>query len=59
MVKEPPGGAHRDVDAAASSLEQALVKHLRELTALGMDQLLTERYKKFREHPAGKELFKE
>lgn len=59
VVKEPPGGAHRDVDAAASSLEQALVKHLRELTALGMDQLLTERYKKFREHPAGKELFKE
>ncbi|MCA2979391.1 MAG: acetyl-CoA carboxylase carboxyl transferase subunit alpha, partial [Myxococcaceae bacterium] len=41
-------GAHRDPAAAAHSLGQALRKHLRELSRLGPDQLVEQRYTKFR-----------
>ena len=59
IVKEPPGGAHRDFDQAAMSLEHVLLKHLRELRALGVEQLLELRYKKLREVTARPDLFKE
>lgn len=35
VIPEPPGGAHSDWDAAARALEEALVRHLKELR--GMD----------------------
>ena len=40
VLPEPLGGAHRDVEATAESIRNALLKHLGELDALGEDQLL-------------------
>ena len=48
VIPEPPGGAQNDYDAAASSVAEVLEKHLTELEKLPLQQLLDERYKKFR-----------
>jgi acetyl-CoA carboxylase carboxyl transferase subunit alpha len=48
MVPEPPGGAHRDWEAAAANLRAALVEHLGELRTKSPDSLVRERYEKFR-----------
>jgi len=49
VIPEPPGGAQNDYNAAATSLADALDKHLSELEGLPLRQLLDARYKKFRE----------
>jgi acetyl-CoA carboxylase carboxyl transferase subunit alpha len=48
VVPEPEGGAHRDHDLAAAHLGSALRRNLERLTALGVEELLTTRYDKFR-----------
>jgi acetyl-CoA carboxylase carboxyl transferase subunit alpha len=48
VIPEPPGGAHRDAPAAAERLGKALRKHLGQLMALGPDELVADRYRKFR-----------
>ena len=48
ILPEPLGGAHRDPAKAAAALKAALLKHLRELTSLTTDQILDQRYAKFR-----------
>jgi acetyl-CoA carboxylase carboxyl transferase subunit alpha len=48
IVPEPAGGAQEDADAAAANLKQELLKHLAELTALSSEQLVVQRYEKFR-----------
>jgi len=48
IVKEPEGGAHTDVDAAARFLEEVLDKQLVELLNEPVDSLLSARYNKFR-----------
>jgi acetyl-CoA carboxylase carboxyl transferase subunit alpha len=48
IVSEPPGGAHRNHEATAKSVHEAIERNLRELKALTMDKLLAERYDKFR-----------
>lgn len=48
VVPEPAGGAHEDVDGAAAFLVQQLRKSLDELGALSPDQLVQQRYEKFR-----------
>ena len=48
IVSEPPGGAHEDVDAAAELLAGALEGELEELAALSGEQLVEQRYSKFR-----------
>jgi acetyl-CoA carboxylase carboxyl transferase subunit alpha len=48
VIKEPPGGAHRDHDRAAELVGQAIAKHLAELSALSIDELLKRRYEKYR-----------
>lgn len=48
VVKEPPGGAHRDHTASAELLGQALARNLVELGKLNIDELLSRRYEKFR-----------
>ncbi|MCX7826318.1 MAG: acetyl-CoA carboxylase carboxyltransferase subunit alpha [Verrucomicrobiae bacterium] len=48
IIPEPLGGAHRDPAAAAAALKASLLKNLRELTALPLDQLLEQRYARFR-----------
>ena len=48
IVAEPPGGAQENVDAAAECLRQALRRHCDELSSLGPEQLVKQRYTKFR-----------
>jgi acetyl-CoA carboxylase carboxyl transferase subunit alpha len=48
IIPEPPGGAHRDYDAIARSVGDALRRHLADLKKLSPDQLVTDRYKKYR-----------
>lgn len=47
VLKEPLGGAHRDVDATAATLKKALVDNLSRLEHVSMDELLEARYKRF------------
>jgi acetyl-CoA carboxylase carboxyl transferase subunit alpha len=48
VVPEPPGGAHTDHAQAAELLDTALGKHLAEIKALPVSDLLESRYQKFR-----------
>ncbi len=48
VVKEPEGGAHNDHDLAAKFLDEAMERHLKELMKLSGDELVEDRYKKFR-----------
>ncbi|MBX3434121.1 MAG: acetyl-CoA carboxylase carboxyltransferase subunit alpha [Pirellulales bacterium] len=48
VVEEPLGGAHRDHHQMATRLKMYLVKTLRELARLSPDELLAQRYEKFR-----------
>ncbi len=48
VVPEPLGGAHQDQEAAIANLRSAVTRHLDELTKIPMDQLLEQRYDKFR-----------
>ena len=48
VVEEPLGGAHRDHHQMAQRLKTYLVKTLRELSRLAPDDLLAQRYEKFR-----------
>ncbi len=46
VVKEPMGGAHRDMDAAALSLKHALLRQLATVKGLSLDALLAARYER-------------
>ncbi len=48
VVKEPLGGAHRNPQAMAETLEKAVERHLEELEKLDGEELLRRRYEKFR-----------
>jgi len=48
VIEEPLGGAHRDHPQMAARLKMYLLRHLRELTAKPLDQLVELRYEKFR-----------
>lgn len=48
IVPEPAGGAHEDADAAAEMLGEALEESLKSLRDLGPEQLVEDRYRKFR-----------
>ncbi len=48
IVKEPLGGAHRDHETMAKNLHGALARHLKELKALSVEELVEGRYQKFR-----------
>ena len=48
IIPEPPEGAHADADQAADSVRAALRAALAELGALSREQLLEQRYVKFR-----------
>ena len=45
-IKEPLGGAHRDIDVMANRIKEHLVEQLAELKALPEDQLLDKRYQR-------------
>ncbi len=48
IVPEPSGGAHRDPEAAAGMLKKALVDALNSLDGIPTEELLEQRYRKFR-----------
>jgi acetyl-CoA carboxylase carboxyl transferase subunit alpha len=48
IVPEPPGGAHRDHDAVARSVGEAITRHLAELKKLTPEQIVLDRYRKYR-----------
>jgi acetyl-CoA carboxylase carboxyl transferase subunit alpha len=48
IIPEPPGGAHRDHDAIAVTVADAIRRHLASLRQLTPEQIIEDRYKKFR-----------
>jgi acetyl-CoA carboxylase carboxyl transferase subunit alpha len=48
IIPEPLGGAHRDQREMGNTLKTYLLRHLRELRGLPLDELLQRRYQKFR-----------
>jgi acetyl-CoA carboxylase carboxyl transferase subunit alpha len=48
VLKEPLGGAHRDPQAVADALQEALVRHLAEVANWPEEELLTRRYSRVR-----------
>ncbi len=48
VIREPPGGAHRDVDGAARAVGEVIERHLAHLVAVPADELLARRYEKYR-----------
>ncbi len=48
IVKEAPGGAHRDPALTARNVADAIRRHLRELKQLTPEQLVRDRYQKYR-----------
>ncbi len=48
VVKEPPGGAHRDPRLAAENVAGAIRRQLADLRQLTPEQLVRQRYQKFR-----------
>ncbi|OJH38930.1 acetyl-CoA carboxylase carboxyltransferase subunit alpha [Cystobacter ferrugineus] len=48
IISEPAGGAHRDHAKAAQNVGQALRKHLDELSGMSPDDLVRDRYERFR-----------
>ncbi|HMC67222.1 MAG TPA: acetyl-CoA carboxylase carboxyltransferase subunit alpha [Gemmataceae bacterium] len=48
IIPEPLGGAHRDHREMANTLKAYLLRYLRELRGIPVDELLEQRYQKFR-----------
>ena len=48
IIKEAPGGAHRDPAETAAHVQDALRRHLAELKGLSPEDLVKDRYRKFR-----------
>jgi len=48
IIPEPIGGAHKDPTEVANSLKQSLLARIKELSALSCEDLLSQRYEKFR-----------
>jgi len=55
VLKEPHGGAHRDPQAMAETVKQSIMKHLTELRALPVTQLLDARQARLRSFGAFRE----
>ncbi len=48
IIHEPLGGAHRDAREMANILKTHLLRHLREVRSLPVEEMLEQRYQKFR-----------
>ena len=48
VIEEPLGGAHRETEAAARIVRERIIKYLDELEKLTPDELVGQRYEKFR-----------
>lgn len=49
VVQEAPGGAHRGREETAKNLKECIARHLSELVAMSPEELVDDRYKKFRD----------
>lgn len=47
IVPEPIGGAHRDYDTAAKYVKEAIIRHLKELSQIPVDELVEKRIRKY------------
>ncbi|RKY48965.1 MAG: acetyl-CoA carboxylase carboxyl transferase subunit alpha, partial [Candidatus Neomarinimicrobiota bacterium] len=47
IIPEPIGGAHRDYDMAAKYVKETIVRHLRELLQIPVDELVERRIHKY------------
>jgi acetyl-CoA carboxylase carboxyl transferase subunit alpha len=48
VIAEPVGGAHKDHAVAAENMRKALVEHLQPLLKKNLEELVKDRYAKFR-----------
>lgn len=48
IIKEPLGGAHRNVEETSENIKEYILKSIEELTKMTGDELSAQRYKKFR-----------
>ena len=48
IIPEPRGGAHKNAEQTAKNIQQAIIKHLRELKQIPAEELIKNRYKKYR-----------
>jgi acetyl-CoA carboxylase carboxyl transferase subunit alpha len=48
IIPEPKGGAHRDYEATAAAIKDAVWRHLQELSVMDSAELKEDRYLKFR-----------
>jgi acetyl-CoA carboxylase carboxyl transferase subunit alpha len=48
LIREAPGGAHRDYELTAKNVGDAIRRHLAQLAQIPPEQLVVDRYKKFR-----------
>ena len=48
IIREPLGGAHRDAETAARGVKRAVRKHLTELMQMTPQQLIQQRYERYR-----------
>ena len=55
VIDEPLGGAHRDPDATASAIRQALIEELQQVSGISIDGLLATRAEKLRGYGRYKE----
>ncbi|NEX22678.1 acetyl-CoA carboxylase carboxyl transferase subunit alpha [Thiorhodococcus mannitoliphagus] len=55
VIKEPPGGAHRDPDAAAKNIKEALLARLEAFDGAEMEALIAARYKRLMSYGRFKE----
>ena len=52
IIREPLGSAHRDIDATARNIKQALVDALENIEKVGLDKLLDQRYERLTSYGA-------
>ena len=48
IIMEPLGGAHKDIETQSLEIKKTFEKSLNELLLLSKEELVNERYKKFR-----------
>lgn len=48
VIPEPRGGAHKDYETTATEIKNSLVQHLADLVNMNPDELVEDRYRKFR-----------
>lgn len=48
IIPEPPGGAHRDREMTMQKVKESIVRHLNEIKDIPTEQLLRERFQRYR-----------